>query len=59
MRNPFFENIQIALSKLAESASSAASTGTNSNALTGIQQLKKDEYSAVAGGPQVENEPQQ
>ncbi|WP_152447073.1 hypothetical protein [Janthinobacterium sp. HH01] len=60
MHSPFFENIQITLSKLTATANSAASTGAaNSKALTGIQQLKKDEYFAIAGGPQVQNDPQQ
>lgn len=58
MHNPFFENIQIVLSKLTATASSAASAGTNSRALAGIQNLTIKEYSAVAGGPQVENDPQ-
>lgn len=55
MRNPFFAKVQIALSKLTTAADLAAQV--HSNDLPAIQQLKKDEYLAVAGGPQVENEP--
>lgn len=51
MRNSFFANVQAVFSKLSATA--------GSNDRPAIQKLKKEEYSAVAGGPQIINEPQQ
>lgn len=57
MRNTFFANIKKALSVSTTEARSAAAE-RNLAAPTQIQHLTIDEYSAVAGGPEVENEPE-
>lgn len=59
MHNTFFANIKKALPVSSTDARSAAvekklSTSTQN----GIQHLMIEEYSAVAGGPQVENDPE-
>lgn len=59
MRNTLFANIKKALAKSAtETHSTAIEKDQCSNTLAEIQNLSSAEYSAVAGGPQVENDPQ-
>ncbi|ELX08094.1 hypothetical protein Jab_2c01390 [Janthinobacterium sp. HH01] len=59
MRNTFFANIKKALTaSTTEAHQAAVEKSLSTNTLAGIQNLSIKEYSAVAGGPQVENDPQ-
>lgn len=59
MRNTFFANIKKALTtSKAETHSAAIEKNLSTATPAGIQNLTINEYSAVAGGPQIENEPQ-
>ncbi len=59
MRNTYFASIKKALSaSTTEVRSATVESKQNSSLQTTIQRLTTDEYSAVSGGPEVENEPQ-
>lgn len=59
MHNPFFASIKRALStSTAEVRSVGSEKNLGTNALPGMQRLTAEEYLIVAGGPEVENEPQ-
>lgn len=59
MQNTFFVDFKKALSvSTSEVRSVAVEKNPDTGTPTGIQRMTAEEYSAVAGGPQVENEPE-
>jgi len=59
MRNRFFTRLKKTLSaSTAEARSTAVMKNPGVNPQAGIQLLAAKAHSAVAGGPQVENDPQ-
>ncbi|WP_083902588.1 hypothetical protein [Janthinobacterium sp. HH01] len=59
MSNQFFLSVKKILPAPAVEVTSAViEKNLSTNALPGMQRLTADEYLIVAGGPEVENEPQ-
>lgn len=58
MNKRLVTKLKNAVSKSAKNVNSEAVKENQHSNTAGMQQLSVEEYSAVAGGPQVENDPQ-